>query len=172
MSNRLRIIVAGALCALAISAVVVYAAVGDDGQPSPPAIASEPVFPSAAQVVPSATNLAREQGDVRVYVTEGVGERAGWVCLVHVAPDATSTSCNPPAEAAKHGIVSSAQDPKTGDIELWAWLPDGYTKTSSAGVSDTAVGNVILLSLPKSAEVLKATGPSGALELEVPKAVG
>lgn len=172
MTKRLRIIVAGALCALAVGAVAVYAAVGgDDGQPAPPAIPSEPVFPSAAQVEPSATNLAREQGDVRVYVTEGAGERAGWVCLVHVA-GVTSTSCNPPEAAAKHGIVSSEQDPTTGDIQLWAWLPDGYTKAASAGVSDTAVNNVVLLTLPKSAEVLKATGPAGELELDVPKAVG
>lgn len=172
MRSRLRSIVAGALCALTIGAIVVYAATGDGGQPSTPAITSEPVFPSASQVEPSATNLAREQDGVRVYVTEGAGERAGWVCLVHVAPDATSTSCNPPAAAARHGIVSSAQDSKTGDIELWAWLPDGYTKATSVGVSDTAVGNVVLLSLPRSAEVLRATGPAGELELEVPKGLG
>lgn len=171
MSNRLRIIVAGALCALAAGAVAVYAAVSDDGQPAPPAIASEPIFPSAAQVEPSATNLARQAGDVRVYVTEGAGERAGWVCLVHVA-DVTSTSCSPRGAAAKQGIVSSAQDPRTGEIELWAWLPDGYTQASSAGVSDRAVGNVVLLSLPRSAKLLRASGPAGELELEVPKAVG
>ncbi|WP_217924997.1 hypothetical protein [Miltoncostaea oceani] len=172
MTKRLRIAVGAALCVLALSTAAVYAAVGGDGQAPPPAIASEPVFPSAAQVEPSETDLVRQVGDVRLYVTEGANERAGWVCLIRVAPVATSTSCNPPEEAAKRGMVSSAQDPRTGEIELWAWLPDGFTTATSAGVSDSAVGNVVVLTLPKSAEVLRASGPAGELELEVPKAVG
>ncbi len=158
-----------ALLTLAAGGGAIAAGVFDRG-PGPSALPSEPVFPSAAVVDPAGITKARTQGEVRVYLAAGAGEQAGWLCLVRVAPNGTATGCSPRAAFDK-GHAATAQDSRTGEIELWAWVPDGYVRASSVGVTDTAVNNIILMNLPRRAERVKVTGSAGTLVLDVPKAL-